>query len=120
MSSANLGLLLNNRAWEFEIHRGQGWLDDKTCQKYSHFLTEPAEHVNEYLVWLGESFFYAGEGEKRSIVSSRHAQFAEKCEYTRLGLLDAVIMYWDNLPAPHAHEHSEYFGGQHRIQAIGL
>ena len=40
----------------------------KFCVEYFDFLTQPADDMNEYLVWLGESFFYAGDGEKQSVV----------------------------------------------------
>ena len=81
----------------------------KFCIKYFDFLTEPADHMGEYLVWLDESFFYAGEGEKQSLATKKDAHFAEKGDYKRFGLLDALLMYWQPLPRAQTENERDYF-----------
>ena len=65
--------------------------------------------MGEYLVWLDESFFYAGEGERSSVVSRKDGHFAEKGDYERLGLLDALLMYWEPSPPGATDEERDYF-----------
>ena len=65
----------------------------KFCVKYYDFLTQPEKHANEFWVMLGESWFYAGEGVRRGLVS-QHAQHIQKQgSFGRFGLVDGVILY---------------------------
>lgn len=82
----------------------------KFCIKYHSFLTCPKGHIGQFLVWLGESFFYAGDAESRGIMpSGAGARANEKGDYKRYGLLGALLVYWVPLQSPHVRKHPDYF-----------
>ncbi len=81
----------------------------KFCISFFDFLTKPGEHVDRYLVWLDESFFYAGDAESKGIVSGGDGHLSEKGTYRWFGLLDALLFYWQPLPVTNDEVEKNYF-----------
>ena len=66
----------------------------KSCLNYYAFLTDPQANLDKYLVFLDESFFYAGEAERQAVVSHGDRHIAEKGGLQTIwafGCIDCVL-----------------------------
>ena len=81
----------------------------KFCLKYYDFLTQPAKYTNDFWFMIDESWFYAGEGEKKGIGFATEQHIQKKGTFKRFGLVDGVILYWTKVPQDLIDANPEYW-----------
>ena len=81
----------------------------KFCLKYYDFLTQPAKYTNDFWFMIDESWFYAGEGEKKGIVYASEQHIQKKGTFKRFGLVDGVMVYWEKVPQAKIDANPDYW-----------
>ena len=81
----------------------------KYCLVYFDFLKNPKKYLREIWVWLDESFFYGGEGERWAVVKDKEAHMEKKGAFTRFGIIDAAFRSWEVLDSAVRAAHRDYW-----------